>query len=131
MTEFLSCALNVSTPVKNVRVINKATRCVAVVGLLSKKGKAEIFRNCHELKYYHEKISITDDLSPNERSIFKRKLHKNVKKSQGAAEGDVDIPKPVSRADPVACYPAHPSQEENIEDMSHAYIWRSVEVESK
>lgn len=94
VTEFLSTVLHVSTNVKNVRLIKNSAKCVAVVELDSKMSKGVIFRNCHKLKNYHEKISITDDLSPEERKKQIQATPKCVNKPQKVVEGNLDIPDP-------------------------------------
>lgn len=129
--EFLRTALNVSVNIENVRVLNNSTRCVAIVELVSKKSKGVIFRNCHKLKNYSEKVSITDDLSPEERKKCKQKSFENVINPNGIVEDELEISHSVSQTEPLGCNQGGGSPELTAVDVPHAYFWNSTQVMDK
>ncbi len=131
VTEFVKTVLDVSINVQNVRLIKSSKRCVAVVELVSKKSKGAIFRNCHKLKNYHEKISITDDLSPEERKKRNQKSPKDVTQSHGVVDNNMDIPNSVFQSDLISCSQGQASPELKLEDTPHAYFWNSIPVVEK
>lgn len=131
VTAFVSTVLDVSINVKNVRLIKNSTRCVAVVELVSKSSKGMIFRNCHKLKNYHEKISITDDLSPEERKNRNQKSPKSVAQRHGVVDNNMDSQISVFNTDLSSSREDQASLEPKFEDTSHAYFWNSTQVVEK
>jgi hypothetical protein len=71
---FLDRRLNIHPKLVKITLLRKnplISKCPALVTLYSKVDKALIFRNCHELKFSRERVSIVDDPSPEDRAIRK------------------------------------------------------------
>lgn len=89
---FLNEALQLSLSVKRaIKLRNKAV----LVSLESRKSKSFVFKNCHKLKHWPAKISITDDLSPEKRAERKVVAEKIKDKEKSENNGKVhqnDLP---------------------------------------
>ncbi|CAL8129439.1 unnamed protein product [Orchesella dallaii] len=77
--QFFEQKLRVNIEIKAVHVKRKrkSDKFVTVVELYSKKDKRKIFSNCHLLKNYGKKISVTDDLTTQQKIAKRKRLDSN------------------------------------------------------
>ncbi|CAL8070285.1 unnamed protein product [Orchesella dallaii] len=93
ISNFFQSAMNLQINVEAIQVVKarKPGTFVTIVTLNSKQEKQIVFRNCHLLKTYHKKISITDDLLPSEKKTLpiKRKHQESISNANTITEEDL------------------------------------------
>lgn len=88
VSDFFKTSLNITVNIADVNVIHgkHSNSFVAIVKLNSKREKSKIFKNCHLLKGYGKKISITDDLSAHERNNRRIQRHSQTEETEEAVK---------------------------------------------
>lgn len=92
VNKFFESTLNINIQPLSVRLLKRPSHSVCIVELATKSEKAAVFRNCHKLKNFSEKISITDDLSYSERREKNAThIHQNSQKEIEQCFGGLDL----------------------------------------